>query len=103
METTLANMLAKKTVAMIPIYAEKERVIAYGYELIITSIVGILLLIVCSVIFGLYLAWLPFVIGFAPLRTLAGCYHAPTNHVCYLVTTDLRLFCLLITDMARLT
>lgn len=103
METTLANMLAKKTVAMIPIYAEKERVIAYGYELMITSIVGILLLIVCSVISGFYLAWIPFVIGFAPLRTVAGGYHAPTRALCYLVTTAIFCFCLAIAGIGLLS
>lgn len=87
LETAWANVIAKRTVAMSPTCAEKERVIVYGYELMITSTVGVLLLIVCSAASGLYLAWIPFIIRLAPFRTVAHSYHAPRYALCYLVTT----------------
>lgn len=99
----MAQKLAKRTVMRIPDIADKERVIAYGYELMITSCVGILFLIVCSVVSGLYLAWIPFLIGFAPLRTVAGGYHAPTHALCYLVTTSTFCICLAIAESGILS
>ena len=103
LEELLAQKLAKRTVMRIPDIADKERVIAYGYELLITSSVGVLLLSVCAFVSGLYLAWIPFLIGFAPLRTVAGGYHAPTHALCYLVTTSIFCFCLAIAGIGLLS
>lgn len=103
MEELLAQKLAKRTVMRIPDIADKERVIAYGYELLITSSVGVLLLIVCSFVSGIYLAWIPFLIGFAPLRTVAGGYHAPTHVMCYLVTISTFCICLAIAESGILS
>lgn len=96
LEKKLAAMLARQTVALTSADNKKEAVIAYGYELMITSFIGILWLIVCSVVCKLYLAWIPFLLGFAPLRTTAGGYHAPTHGLCYLVTTSVYCCCLII-------
>lgn len=61
-------------------------VLAYGMELIITSVVGLLLLILLSLAFGKPFAWLYFVLGFAPLRTTAGGFHAKTHSACFTIT-----------------
>lgn len=64
-------------------------VLAYGLELIITSVIGFLLLVLSSLILGRPLSWLYFSIGFAPLRTTGGGFHAKTHLSCFVITVFL--------------
>lgn len=68
---------------------DKEPILCYGFELIIITIIGFLILIVASIVFNQPLAWLWFLLGFAPLRTTAGGYHASSHVRCYLTTTGM--------------
>lgn len=61
-------------------------VLAYGVEIIIISVIGFLLLVVSSLILGHPFAWLYFSIGFVPLRTTGGGFHAKSHIGCFAIT-----------------
>lgn len=86
MERKIAELLASKTIDVVHDGNMQKAVLAYGYELIITSLLGVFLLVALSFAIGFPGAWFPFVLGFAPLRTTAGGYHAPTHLRCYITT-----------------
>ncbi len=80
-------MLAHFLSSHIPDAKDKEAIIRYGLELMLTTFIGFLLMVGVSIIGQHPFAWLPFVIGFAPLRTTAGGFHASSHLGCYSITT----------------
>ncbi len=74
--------------------AQSEAILSFGCELILTSIVGVLLMVVTAIIMNHPIAWMPFLLGFAPLRTTAGGFHAKKHITCYLISTLVFMFCL---------
>lgn len=65
---------------------ENETTVRYGLEIILTSITGVSILVVLSIITFQPYAWIPFIIGFAPIRTTAGGFHASQKAMCYFIT-----------------
>lgn len=65
---------------VIPANREKEYI--YGFELLISSVVGIFCLLFLSLLSGIKYAWLPYLVGFIPLRVTGGGYHAKTHFKC---------------------
>lgn len=82
----LSILCARKMLPFCKPQAQKEAVLIFGCELIITTIISLLILIGLSFLIGHPLAWLFFTIGFAPHRTSAGGYHADTHLRCNIVT-----------------
>ena len=68
---------------------DKEPILCYGFELVIITVIGLLILILASLVYNQPLAWICFLLGFAPLRTTAGGYHASSHIRCYLTTTGM--------------
>lgn len=62
--------------------AESEKKYIYGFELLISSVVGIFWLILLSALSEFQYAWLPYLMGFIPLRVTGGGYHAKTHFTC---------------------
>jgi len=62
-------------------------VYAYGFELIVSGLINILLMAITSVLFGRYYDWLLFLAAFIPLRMTAGGYHASSHFKCISVGT----------------
>lgn len=87
MEQKCAATLAHFLAIHIPEAEGKENIIRYGFELMITALIGLLLMILVSLIGGQPLAWVPFILGFAPMRTTAGGFHASSHLGCYIITT----------------
>lgn len=87
----LSSACARNIISLGKLQGVNEAVLCYGCELIITSLIGLLILIGLSVLIGHPLAWIFFVIGFAPHRTSAGGYHADTHMRCYTVTSAMFL------------
>lgn len=87
----LSSLWAKKMIRLGNLETINESVLVYGCELIITTIVGLFILVGLSVLTGHPLAWLFFVIAFAPHRTTAGGYHADTHLWCNIVTSSMLL------------
>lgn len=94
MEKQIARFFAKKLLTFNTLEKTNINTLAFGFELLITSAFGILIMVVISVITHHYLAWLFFLLGFAPLRTTAGGYHASTHLRCYVISSIIFAFCL---------
>ena len=56
----------------------------YGFELLLSSVIGIVVLMMISATEGLAFAWLPYLLGFVPVRITGGGYHAKTHFSCIL-------------------
>lgn len=63
---------------------KREKVYIYGFELLISSVIGIMVLIAISIAEGNCFAWLPYLLGFIPARITGGGYHAKTHFTCIL-------------------
>ena len=83
----MSAYFAKSIILVGNLQGISESVLRFGCELILTSIFGTLILIALSIIIGHPLICLFFLMGFAPLRTSAGGYHADTHLKCYCVTS----------------
>ena len=65
---------------------DSQAVYTYGFELLISAFINILLMIIISIAFRNCYAWILFLASFIPLRTTAGGYHANSHAKCILVT-----------------
>lgn len=83
----IASKIADSIITLNGYSREKYAVLQFGMELIVSSVIGCLLLAAISLFTGKPSAWIFFLVGFAPLKTSAGGYHAPTHFWCYVVTT----------------
>ncbi len=70
--------------------------IAFGLELIFTYFFGTAILMIISFLCGQPLAWLVFILGFAPLRTTAGGFHAKSQLSCFVVSSVIFLLSMVI-------
>lgn len=75
---------------------KKIRVYAYGLELLFSSLVGVVALIIISAVYGKPFLWIPYLAGFIPLRLSGGGYHARTHFRCILTFSLLYALVLLI-------
>lgn len=73
----------------------QEKIYIYGFELLLSSIIGIAVLIMISITGGKIFAWLPYLLGFIPVRITGGGYHAKTHFTCILSFSLLFLIFLL--------
>lgn len=80
---------------------DEREVYIYGTELTLSSIVGILALIFVSICTGNYFQWLPFLMGFVPLRLLGGGYHAKNHRSCIITFTSVFLVCTVLTETIK--
>lgn len=87
MEQRLARALAARICAMDSDRELNANIVSYGFELIISTLLEVALLMIVSAMLRCFWAWIPFLLGFAPLRTSAGGYHASTHRRCYVVST----------------
>ena len=69
--------------------------IGFGLELILTYLFGTSILVVISMLCHQPIAWLLFILGFAPLRTTAGGFHAKSHLSCFIISA-----CLFILSLA---
>lgn len=70
----LNNVISKK---------EDRDIYAYGMELILSSIINILSVLIISIFFGKFAEAVAFFLAFIPIRTYAGGYHARTHLGCF--------------------
>ena len=70
--------------------------IAFGLELIFTYFFGTAILMIISVLCRQPLAWLVFILGFSPLRTSAGGFHAKSQLSCFVVSSVIFLLSMIV-------
>lgn len=80
---------------------DKKAVYTYGLELLISDIVGISCIILISFLYGQRVMWIPYLIGFVPLRVLGGGYHAKTHLSCILFFSSLFLLFIFLKDILQ--
>lgn len=59
-----------------------EEAYVYGIQLLLSTVINVVCIAVISWLMGNAFAWIPFMIGFVPLRMTAGGYHAKTPLRC---------------------
>lgn len=91
-EKRLAQSIAKKCVCSG--IQQSEPVLCFGFELIITTLVGIGAIFLIAILAGKPWTCIPFLLGFAPLRRYAGGYHATTHSRCHIISTIIFSICL---------
>lgn len=83
----ISAMCSKNAILFGKLHNVNDAILTYGFEIIITSTVGLFILILLSLLIGSPMAWLFFLIGFAVHRTFAGGYHADSRIGCFGVTS----------------
>lgn len=81
----LEEMARKLTFQMVRydvVDATKAPVYTYGFELMLSSLAGILVLLIISLVLYSPFLWIPYLAGFIPIRLLGGGYHAKTHSAC---------------------
>ncbi|MDR0914802.1 MAG: accessory gene regulator B family protein [Oscillospiraceae bacterium] len=85
MITRLSQKVSLFFVANKVIEQEDEQYYRYGLEVLISTSLSIISVIIISIITNRFFETLLYLAGFIPLRTVAGGYHAKTHLRCYLV------------------
>ena len=94
-----ASRLATGLVNNKIIESESHDIYTYGFELIISAMVNILLMALISIAFFCYYDWVLFLAAFIPLRTTAGGYHASSHLKCIIIGTLFFTILLVITQL----
>ena len=97
-ERTLSQKLVRLFCEQKVVDESKADAYVYGYELLISSVVSVLLVILVSAVCGDVRYSLSFLIGFIPQRIYIGGYHATSHTRCYLAFTGLSLICILLSN-----
>lgn len=85
----LSHALAKSIVASGAGKGHSAAAIGFGLELIFTYLFGTSILVIISILCHQPIAWLFFILGFAPLRTTAGGFHANSQLSCFIISACL--------------
>lgn len=87
----LSHTLAQSIVTCGAEVTHSAAAVAFGLELLLTYIFGTLVLLIISFLCRQPLAWLVFILGFAPLRTTAGGFHANSQSSCFVISSGIFL------------
>ena len=64
---------------------EYEEAYVYGVQLLLSTLINTSCIALISTVVGCPYAWIPFLVGFIPIRVTAGGYHAKTPLLCSVV------------------
>lgn len=78
----MAIKTAEKMAEHSVIEAKATHIYVYGMELLFSSLIGVVALIIISTVCGNSFLWIPYLAGFIPLRLSGGGYHAKTHFRC---------------------
>lgn len=84
MINSVTAVLCDKLCALGIFPKSQEKIYTYGFELLLSSVIGIVVLMMISIAGGKAFAWLPYLLGFIPVRITGGGYHAKTHFKCIL-------------------
>lgn len=90
----LSQRLAKSIVSSGASKGHSTAAIGFGLELIFTYLFGTSILAIISILCHQPLAWILFILGFAPLRTTAGGFHANSRLSCLIISACLYILSL---------
>lgn len=102
----MVQEMAKKTAEKMSDHSVIEskaiHIYAYGLELLYSSLAGVVVLIIISVVCGKPYLWIPYLLGFALLRLSGGGYHAKTHFRCVFIFSLLYSLVLLIESVCAI-
>lgn len=87
----LSRRIAVKIVNSNSEYDGKLEMIQFGVEIFIMVSLGVSLMMIISIFYGSWWLWIPFLLGFAPVRNFGGGYHAKTPVGC-MICSELIFF-----------
>lgn len=94
-------VLCNKLCALGIFSKSQEKIYIYGFELLLSSVIGIVVLMMISITGGKAFAWLPYLLGFIPVRITGGGYHAKTHFTCILSFSLVFLILLLLSSFVN--
>lgn len=92
----LASIIVDILISYEIVDAQKSRIYVYGFELLISSIAGIVALCFISVFTDCPICWIPYLLGFIPFRLTGGGYHAQSHSSCLFLFSVTYLIALLL-------
>lgn len=95
----MAKKTAEKMLNHSVIESKAIHIYAYGLELLYSSLAGVVALIIISAACGKPFLWIPYLVGFVPLRLSGGGYHAKTHFRCIFTFSLLYSLVLLIAEL----
>lgn len=102
----MVQEMAKKTAEKMSDHSVIEskaiHIYAYGLELLYSSLAGVVVLVIISVVCGKPYLWIPYLLGFALLRLSGGGYHAITHFRCVFIFSLLYSLVLLIESVCAI-
>ena len=102
----MVQQIAQKTAVKMSehnvIEARTFRIYAYGLDLLFSSLAGLTVLIIISALLGKSFLWIPYMVGFVPLRLSGGGYHAKTHTRCIFIFSLLYSLSLLIQKLCTI-
>lgn len=64
----------------------KENIYAYGLEILISTTIGFVFILILSALFDGFISGIIFILIFSPLRMFSGGYHARTYRGCFMIS-----------------
>lgn len=102
-ERTLSQKIVDKLCEQDVIDTSDAAAYVYGYELLISSIISVLIVVLVSIICGDVRYALSFLLGFVLQRIYIGGYHATSHIRCYLAFSGMFLICVLLSKLIVVT
>ncbi len=90
---TVSKWVVKQLIIRGEITEQRKAVYQYGCELILSTGLSVLWILLAGGITGRFLQALSFVLFFMPVRTVSSGYHAPSYRKCFVLTALLALGC----------
>lgn len=78
-----------------------EEAYIYGVQLLLSTVLNVLCIAVISFFAGKPFAWIPFLVGFVPIRITAGGFHAKTPFRCFSFFCVLYSACMLLLNVVN--
>lgn len=85
MLTQLSGKISSYFIENNAIPADKREVYIYCFEILLSTLINFFAVIIIAVISGRIIETALFLIGFIPIRSTAGGYHADTHFRCFLI------------------
>ena len=102
-ERTLSQKIVDKLCEQDVINTCDAAAYVYGYELLISSVISVLIVVLVSIICGDVRYSLSFLLGFVLQRIYIGGYHATSHIRCYLAFSGMFLICVLLSKLIAAT
>ena len=102
-ERTLSQKIVDKLCEQDVIDTCDAAAYVYGYELLISSVISVLIVVLVSIICGDLRYSLSFLLGFVIQRIYIGGYHATSHIRCYFAFSGMFLICILLSKLIEAT